>query len=233
VRKLLILPVVLLLASCAAEAPPAPPAELTATLVSPLNITLNWRADDPAAAGRVVEFATEEGGQYTTLLFATPQQTTFTHPDLIPDTSFYYRVRTYFGPATEAQEITLPLGDLVEESGQEWVTPKVVPGSTADTTSIRGSGGAPTDLRATVMHANGIKFTWTDHASDEDGYLIEVRRKGSTDFTAAMALDPDINSTGLITLPEEKQAEYRVRAFYYGKTTNLAHQKTGADPAGS
>jgi hypothetical protein len=80
------------------------------------------------------------------------------------------------------------------------------------------------------VHANGIRFTWTDHATDEDGHLLEVRPAGATTFTPAAVLDPDVNSTGLITLPEEKSATYRVRAFHWGGTSNVAHVKSGPDP---
>jgi hypothetical protein len=40
-------------------------------------------------------------------------------------------------------------------------------------------------------------------------------------------LDPDINSTGLVTLPEEKHASYRIRAFAYGERSNVVHLTTG------
>src|SRR2546423_909679 len=89
------------------------------------------------------------------------------------------------------------------------------------------SGGAPTDLTATVKDANGIQFTWTDHASDEEGYLLEVRPAASPAFTVADVLDRDINSCGLVTLPNEKHAWYRVRPFYYGAQSNVVHASIG------
>ena len=81
------------------------------------------------------------------------------------------------------------------------------------------------------MNATGVQFTWTDHASDEDGYLLEVRPRPNPDFTVAAVLDPDINSTGLTTLPDEKTASFRIRAFYYGTPSNTAHQTTGPEPS--
>lgn len=223
--KLLIL--LILATACSAESPNSAD-DLTATLDSPLNATLTWRQADSKAAGRAVEFATEPNGEYTTLQYAPLGQTTFRHPDLIPDTNFYYRVRTYSGPTSEQREITLPPGELddaTQATDHEWITPKTVPGPTPTTASL----GAPTDFQATVMHANGIRFTWTDHARDEDGYLLEARPAGATAFTPAAVLDPDVNSTGLITLPEEKSATYRVRAFRWGDTSNVAHVRSGPD----
>jgi hypothetical protein len=54
-----------------------------------------------------------------------------------------------------------------------------------------------------------------------------VKPNGSPDFRVAAVLDPNVNAAGLITLPDEKQSSYRVRAFYYGQPANLAHQITG------
>jgi hypothetical protein len=233
------------LAGCVAERAPqrggdAPVPRLAATLVSPADITLNWQGVDPNAAGQIVEFATEPDGTYTILEFVPPSQTTFTHPDLMPETPVYYRVRTYLGPASTPLEVVLPPGELDEESEKDdhgWAEPRTAAGEPVATRPIRDPGtaaaGAPTELRATVKHANGIAFTWTDHASDEEGYLLEVRPESGAEFRAAVVLDPDINSVGLITLPTEKKATYRVRAFHYGAPSTVAHQTTGRPPGPS
>src|SRR6266498_2832359 len=231
------------LAGCTAGSPkraaapgPGPNDRLRATLVSPTNIRLDWKDDEPAAAGRIIEFATEPDGQYTILQFVPTHQVTYTHPDLMPETPFYYRLRPYFGPASRPIELTLPKGPLgqAEDDEQDWAAPLTIHNGPVATQSIRTSNppaaAAPTDLKATIVHSNGIRFTWTDHASDEEGYLLEVKPAGRADFEVTAVLDPDINSVGLITLPEEKTASFRVRAFYYGKPTNIAHQTTGQGP---
>jgi len=78
------------------------------------------------------------------------------------------------------------------------------------------------------MHANGIRFRWTDRATDEEGQLLEARPEGSSEFRVVAVLDPDVNSFGLVTLPHEKRAWYRVRAFAYGPPSGVAHQHTGS-----
>jgi hypothetical protein len=209
---------------------------LAAALVTPTDIVLTWTAHDGNVAGRVVEFATEPSGPYTILQFAPPRQMTYAHPDLIPQTPFYYRIRPYYGPASRPVQVTLPEGGLDEKAEQDdhdWAYPRAVSRGAATKARLRGTNAAaaaPTDLKAAVMHANGIRFTWTDHASDEEGYLLEIRPAGSDDYRVAAVLDPDIDSFGLITLPDEKKASYRVRAFYYGRASNLAHQTTGREP---
>jgi hypothetical protein len=193
---------------------------------------LAWTGGEPDAAGRAVEFATDPAGQYTVLQFVPPRQTTYTHTDLMPETTFYYRVRPYFGPASGSVEVTLPPGPVdatAEQSDQPWAQPRKEDRGPVPTRSVRGTGAAaaPTDLVATVMPANGIRFAWTDHASDEEGYLLESRPAGSATFGVAAVLDPDVNACGLVTLPNEKHAWYRVRPFYYGSRSNVVHQTIG------
>lgn len=218
----------LLLAGCTTTAPQVEPAasapavQLSATLVTPTDITLAWKTQDPQAAGHIVEFATEPQGEYTILQFAPAHLNTFTHPDLIPQTPFYYRVRSYHGPTSSEVDVVLPPGAFDEKTqaaDHSWLTPTKVP-------------GGPADLSFAIMHANGIRFTWTDKTNDEDGYLLESRPAGSPHFQVVAFVDPDINSVGLITGPDEKHALYRIRTLYYGHSSNVAHQTTGGDSSG-
>jgi hypothetical protein len=238
VSTLTVLLLVAGLAGCSSarpeEAPGPPlPTQLVAKLVSPTDITLAWKSTQTDVAGRTVEFATEQDGQYTILQFVSPSQTTYEHRDLMPETTFYYRVRPFFGPASRPVEVTLPPGEYDENSpdDEEWAKPHSDAKGPVPAQTIRNPTGAeaaaPTDFVATVMNPNGIKFTWTDRASDEEGYLLEAKPDGSADYTPVEVLDPNITSVGLITLPNEKKASYRVRAFYYGESSNIAHQKTG------
>jgi hypothetical protein len=38
---------------------------------------------------------------------------------------------------------------------------------------------------------------------------------------------PDINTFGVVALPTEKNSIYQISAFYYGQSSNVAHQTTG------
>ncbi|XVV01605.1 fibronectin type III domain-containing protein [Actinosynnema sp. CA-248983] len=217
--KRLLIPLVLL-ASCTTQEPSG----LTATLTSPTDVTLSW-PPTPDAAGQAIEYAHEPGGDYTVLQFATPTTATYTHPDLIPQTPFYYRIRPYYGPASAETNVSLPPGaEVSTEDGHEWATPRQ---ARTGTHPARTPAATPTNFTATVKHANGILFTWTDNAHNEHGYLLEVRPQGTDTFTVAAVLDPDTHSFGLITLPTEKNATYRVRPYTYGDPTNTAHQRTG------
>lgn len=226
-------PTVLLLALSACSAPQTADESggLRARLTSPTDIDLSWQEDEPGVSGQALEFATERSGPYTVLRYLPPSVTTYRHPDLIPNTTFFYRLRPFRGPVSAPLTVSLPEGELTqadEDSGHDWLPARKDPGRVVPGRPLTNSGaGAPTDFNAVVKHANGILFTWTDRASDEAGFLLEARRRGSSEYEPLVVLDPDVNSTGLITLPEEKQASYRVRAFTYGELSNVVRLTTG------
>ncbi|GAA4103179.1 fibronectin type III domain-containing protein [Nonomuraea soli] len=217
-RTRLLVICVLALAGCSAVPEITGTPRLQARLAGPTDITLTWQAGD---TGHVVEFATDPAGPWTILAFAPPGQTSYEHQELIPHTRFHYRLRPYGGPTSNAVEVSLPPGELDPGADHAWADPQVI--RTGPVTT--GPRGTPGGLRATIVHANGIRFTWTDHASDEEGYLLESGER------VLALLDPDVNAFGIVTLPEEKRASYRVRALYYGPPSNLATQTTGADPS--
>ncbi|WP_405063989.1 hypothetical protein OG474_20715 [Kribbella sp. NBC_01505] len=72
--------------------------ELTANLVTD-DVTLQWSGAPADAAYLMVEYATEETGTYTILDFLPPDQHTFEHPDLMPGTTFFYRVTPLTAPS--------------------------------------------------------------------------------------------------------------------------------------
>ena len=244
VRHLPLVPLVLLALVGGCSSPPPPPApdpaptvELEARLISPTDIALEWKGV-PDAAGHVVEFATEPEGPYTTLDHAPPARTRYTHPDLVPQTTFYYRVRPFHGLPSAPVEVALPEprpNDLEQDDGV-WAEPRTRPAGVApDPKSIRTAAtapqAAPANLSATLAHSSGVRFTWTDRSFDEEGFFVEVKAGGAPEFSVAAVVDPDKNSFGLVTLPSERHAAFRVRAFYYGKPSNVVQRTTGAEAA--
>ncbi|MEV0319915.1 fibronectin type III domain-containing protein [Streptomyces sp. NPDC050658] len=203
------------LTGCAGEAPqkqsrpePKPDAVLEASATSPDDTRLTWRTRGGDVAWRVLEFATERSGPYTSLGFLRPGRTSFRHTDLMPGTTFYYRLRPVHGPASRPVHVDLDRREADKESGSV-------------------SSSAPANLRANLMRGNGIGFRWTDRASDEDGYLIEVRRDGKKHFSVVAVFGPGVESAKVITLPDERRAEFRARAFRYGSSSNVVHRTTG------
>lgn len=222
----------------------AAPIRLTASLISPADIELKWQDPDPRVAGHVVEYASEPNGEYIILDFFLPNETTYTHSNLMPGTKFYYRVRGFYGPASLPVEVRLP-GSLSETDyvarfaaaeDYSWAFPKTVGTEVRESKkSIRAdlAAATPTGLQVSLVPVtvSGFKLTWTDRAGDEDGYLLETRPEGSQDFQVCGLLASNINSVGYGLTPPARKAAFRVRAFYYGKPSNLASATTLAASA--
>jgi hypothetical protein len=218
--------------------PPEPDLTVLARLVSPTDIVVESRGHSPHAAGHIVEFATDPKGDWTTLQYMLPGQMRHHHPNVVPETTFYYRVRDYYGPASSPVEMAMPdppKGENIDADPHDWAEPKRLPmAAEVETRPIQASpaaaaGGAPTDLKGIVKHSKGIHFTWTDRASDELGYLLESRPEGAPEFSVVALIDRDMNSFGLITLPNEKRAAFRIRAFYFGPPSNTAKMTSGPE----
>jgi hypothetical protein len=214
---------------------------LTATLVSPIDIALEWKDTSPDATGHTIEYATNPNGPFIILKFCPPSQTTYTHPKLMAQTTFYYRVRGIYGRATDPVVVTLPgkLSDAEyaaaysKPEDYSWSGPKTLPDQTpVEKKSIRDAAtvaeAAPTDLKATFVPVtvSGIQLTWTTHSSDEDGFLLEAKAKDSPEFDVIALIAPKINAFGWGLQPPARKGTFRIRAFYYGTPSNLETKTT-------
>lgn len=182
--------VALLAAGCTAAPAPAPP-PFTATLTSPTDVVLTW-PDDPA-------------GPWTTLQFLPPHATSYRHPDLIPETPFYYREQPFSGPVSAETTAGAPAAP------------------------VPATGTAPAALHATAAPDGTVTFTWADRSTDEAGFLLEIRRPGAPGFTPIEVSDPDTTTCALSTLPGEEGSAYRLRALSYGPLSPVVHQTTGKE----
>jgi hypothetical protein len=236
VKRLLaaVVAVVLSLAGCSTVTKPSG-IRLSATLTGPTDVALRWSGVPRRATGLAVQFATGDG-QFVVLGFEPPDTTSYRHRDLIPQTPFRYRILPYTGPASAPVEVTLPPGvtpDTAHRDDPDWAEPRKQPDPTAVGHPVTDSNGdaAPTGLTATVADPNGILFSWTDHASDEQGEMLEVRRgtAATAGWAVVAVLDPGVTSYGLVTLPDEKTASYRIRPFAWGTPSNVVSCTTGQE----
>ncbi|MFE3176899.1 fibronectin type III domain-containing protein [Amycolatopsis sp. NPDC059090] len=198
------------LVGCGSPAPPAAPT-FTATLTSPTDVVLHW-PPDPAAAGYLLEYANAADGLWTALQYLPHGQTSYTHPNLIPETPFYYRVRSFAGPVSET----------VSTGG----TP--APG-TAAPPATSASQSAPANLTATPAPDQSLHFAWSDRSADEAGFLLEIRRPDTSDFTPVEVTDPNATQCALSLLPGEQGSVFRVRALSYGPLSPVVERTTGKD----
>ncbi|MDE3099779.1 MAG: fibronectin type III domain-containing protein [Verrucomicrobiota bacterium] len=211
----------------------ATPTDLTAKLVDPLDIRLRWKDNATAEAGYFVEYSPDANNEFVTITALPPNSTTYLHPRLLPRTRFVFRVRAYFGPASATATVT---------TGREGPPEPPTAAEAADTNSpdagikksIRSiatiAEAAPTDFRAMLIPPAGVKLDWVDHASDADGYLLEIKPQWSRHFKVSAFLPPHSTSLTSFNFPFNTRFTFRVRPFFYGQPSNLAEQTTGEDP---
>jgi hypothetical protein len=219
---------------------------VTATLIPPRDVLVEWQDPVPGAAGHIVEWDVKPENEFVPLGFFPPSQTSYKHPDLMWETTNYYRVRAVYGPASPEIEISLPK-ELTEAEYEKryavaedynWALPVIVPDAKpVEKKSIRhpatAAEAAPADFKITLqpVSVSGFKLTWTDRASDEDGFLIELKAEGDTEFKVVAMVKPNVNSFGWAFEPPTRKATLRVRAYYLGPPSELRHQTTGPEPA--
>jgi hypothetical protein len=210
----------------------AAPTQLTATLADPIDIDLTWKDNATAEAGYFVEYNPEANGQFDIIAALPPNTTTYRHPHLLPRTRFVYRVVPFFGLASNAAGIKTGK-ENPQQSPNTSETPEVGLPKKTIKESIRSmktfAAAAPTGLQATLIPPAGVKLNWTDHASDADGYLVEIKPGWSRDFKVSAFLPSGTTSLTTYGLPSETKFTFRVRAFFYGQPSNLAAQSTGGN----
>ncbi|HWZ94086.1 MAG TPA: hypothetical protein VNW30_02740 [Opitutaceae bacterium] len=223
------------------ESSPNTTIHLTATLISPIDVSLEWKDPIPCV-GHVPQMALKPDGPFYILAFCPPGQTKYIHPKLMPETTLYYRICPIFGPATNEVEVALPkslpdaeyVDRFHKPEDYAWDAPKVLPdaGPVAKV-SIRNpataAAGAPTNFKATLVPStvSGILFTWTNHSSDEEGFFLEEKTDDSSDFKVIATMGAKTNSFGIGFRPPQRSGTFRVRAYYFGEPSNLECRTTG------
>jgi 8-oxo-dGTP pyrophosphatase MutT (NUDIX family) len=166
---------------------------LNAERTTPTDIDLRWRGGGSGASGHVLEFATEESGPYTVLRYLPPQVTSYRHPDLIPDTTFFYRLRAFRGPVSKPVSVTLPKGELTaadENSGHDWLPARKDPQRTVSGRCPMTAGADTPDRRGrTGLDRTGLDLTGNPRVKVRDVTLLSshwyVERTTTFDFQHA------------------------------------------------
>jgi Fibronectin type III domain len=212
----------------------APPRHFTATLLDTPTVRLRWEIGSPHTDGYFVEYQNPGDDSFVILDITHRDATTFEHPDLAPETKFIYRVRPYFGKASEVVTITTgqapPAGTPnleeegpVEESAQTSSPDKA--GKSIRTLATM-TEAAPSKFAVSLSSPTSVILRWKDNASDEDGFLVECAVDLNQAFKICALLPPNTVSFKKIMLPGDTKCTFRVRAFFYGEPTPLADVTT-------
>jgi hypothetical protein len=205
----------------------APPRDLTAILVDGQHIDLTWKYEATAPGGAFVEFKMgAEDERFTLLDAAWPGTAVFRHPDVAPDTRFIYRVRSFFGRPSEVVQIETgskgPSDADQVEGPLDGSDGMVAYGESTNKRPAFAPETAPSHFTARLSSGTSVELRWRDRAVDEDGYLVEISPVRDGDYRIAALLRHDSSSFRKISLAEKTRYFFRVRAFYFGQSSNLA-----------
>src|SRR6266498_462740 len=169
---------------------PAAPSNLAATAVSSSQINLSWTDNATTEDGFQIERCSGAGcTAFTQIATVGPNVTTYSNTGLAASTSYSYRVRANNGAGSAAYS------------------------NTATATTSLTAPAAPTNLLATAVSSSQINLSWTDNATNEDGFQIErCSGAGCTAFTQIATVGSNVTTYSNTGLAASTSYSYRVRA---------------------
>lgn len=191
----------------------AAPSNLTATATSSSQITLAWTDNTSSEQGFRIERCGGAGcSTFTDIGGVGTDVTTFESDGLTAATTYRYRVRAWAGADTSGYSNE----------------------ATATTDSAASPPAAPSALGVTVVSSSEIDLSWTDSASDEDGFKIG-RCTGiiCTNFTQIDSVAANVTtyqSTGLQASTTYGYAVWAYNAAGDSPMTNPAWATTPQPP---
>lgn len=204
----------------------ASPTELTTVLTNGNNAMLHWKNNATADSGVWIEYTTLGYDWIQLDAFPSDENVNeFLHANLAPRTRFLYRLQPFFGRPTKTLEITTgnsTNGATSFSDGPISPTNNISTGKKFSVRSLKTFvKAAPADLTATLSSPTSVDLHWRNHAADEDGYLLEISAHPKSDFAPCALLPANATSFRKTHLPPKTKIYFRVRAFFYGKPSDV------------
>jgi fibronectin type 3 domain-containing protein len=185
---------------------PAAPSGLVATAASSTQINLAWTDNSGNEDGFKIERSTD-GANFLEIATVGANVTTYADTGRTAATAYYYRARSF---------------NIGGNSGYSNV---------ANATTLPNPPAAPSVLAATAVSSTQINLTWTDNASNEDGFKIERSTDGSS-FSQIATAGADASTYSDTGLAPAAPYYYRVRAFNAGGNSAYSNTTNATTPAG-
>ena len=168
---------------------PAAPSTIVAATQSSTQVGLSWNDNASNEAGYRVERCADITCASPVLAAILPANTTsFQDVGVAPESSICYRV---------VAENVVGKSAYSAVSCASTMLPLV-----------------PTSLASSILSSSALRLTWTDNASDEDGYRLErCIGSGCTGFAQLTALAPNSTSYDDFGLATNTDYRYRLRAY--------------------
>ncbi len=171
---------------------PQTPASFSATSVSPSQINLGWVDGSSNETGFQIERSTTAGSNFALLTTTAPNVINYSDTDLLPGTTYYYRIRAN------------------GEQGNSGFSSEV------NATTLIPAPAAPTGLTADAFSTTQIDLTWIDNATNETSFQIERSLTQGGSYTLAATVPANSTSWSNTGLPSDTRYFYRVRAVNAG-----------------
>jgi hypothetical protein len=189
--------------------PPNAPSSLAATVVSNNQINLAWQDNASDELGFIVERKTGVDGTYGVIDTVGPNVKAYASLGLTASTQYFYRVRAYNAGGNSAYS------------------------NAANATTQTDPPAAPNNLTATVISNHQINLAWTDNASNEKGFKVELKIDSSGTYAEIATVGANSLSYASKGLNASTHYFYRVRAFNLtgnSDYSNEANATTRPDP---
>ena len=188
--------------------PPAAPSGLVATAASSSSINLTWADGSSNETGFKIERSTD-GTNFTEIATVPQNITAYPAAGLAASTQYFFRVRA-FNAAGDSGYSNIA-------NATTFSAPQPTPNS-------------PSSLNAVTISGSQINLTWTDNASNEDGFRIErCAGPNCTNFSQFASVGPNVSSFANSGLAKNTTYRYRVRAYNASGNSgysNIATAKT-------
>jgi len=194
--------------------PPAPPENLTATPLSGSRLALAWQDNATNEDGFKIERKKGATGAYAQVATLGPDLKQFADSTLATNTLYFYRVRAF--------NVTSHSNYTNEASAK----------------TFSAAPAAPGNLTATAVSNKRINLAWLDNSANEDSFIIERRKGGSTGSPAGEYAQVGVVAANNKIFSDQNLAAgteyfYRVRTVNGGGPSdysNLASATTFPDP---
>ena len=190
---------------------PAAPTSLVATAVSSSQINLTWTDASSNEDGFKIERRNPGSTVYVEIASVGANVTAYSNTGLAASTKYGYRIRSYNSAGNSAYS------NLVNATTLAGTTPP----------------SAPSNLVATAISSSQINLTWTDNASNEDGFKIERKTGAAGTYAEIGSVGANVTSFSNTGLAASTQYFYRVFAHNAGgnsTNSNEANATTQAPP---
>jgi hypothetical protein len=178
--------------SNAALAAPAAPFDLRAVAQSASRIQLTWSTDAQNHHANEIE-ARRGSGPWERIIVLHDDDLSYEHADLLPNTTYSYRVRSY-------------LRDRGETAYSGWSDP-------ASAVTVSDRPEPPGSLQAFSPDRGRVVLTWMDNSDAEGGFKIYRRTGSSGAFSLLATLPADANSYTDATTTGDTKYSYTVAAY--------------------